>query len=125
MVAATSHQENRTSPMDAVSSVPEPVNEPVRSYAPGSAERESLQRKLSELEGERAELTMTIGGVARMAGGQPVNVVQPHDHGHVLGVTAQATEADVADAVSAAKQAAPAWRELPFDERAAILLRAA
>jgi 1-pyrroline-5-carboxylate dehydrogenase len=108
-----------------VTSVPEPVNEPVRSYAPGNPERESLQRRLAELEGERAELTMTIGGGTRMAGGDPIDVVQPHDHAHVLGVTAQATERDVADAVSAARQAAPAWRELPFDERAAILLRAA
>jgi 1-pyrroline-5-carboxylate dehydrogenase len=111
--------------MDAVSSVPRPVNEPVRSYAPGSPERESLQRRIAELEGDRHDLTMTIGGQQRMAGGERVDVVQPHDHGHVLGVTAQATDRDVADAVSAAKLAAPAWRELPFDERAAILLRAA
>jgi 1-pyrroline-5-carboxylate dehydrogenase len=111
--------------MDAVSSVPQPVNEPVRAYGPGSAERESVRRTLAELEGERLELTMTIGGERRMAGGERIDVVQPHDHRHVLGVTAQATERDVADAVSAAKLAAPAWRELPFDERAAILLRAA
>jgi 1-pyrroline-5-carboxylate dehydrogenase len=111
--------------MDAVSSVPEPVNEPVRSYAPGSAERESLQRRIAELEGEQHELTMTIGGEQRMAGGERIDVVQPHDHAHVLGVSAQASTKDVADAVSAAKLAAPAWRELPFDERAAVLLRAA
>jgi 1-pyrroline-5-carboxylate dehydrogenase len=111
--------------MDAVSSVPTAGNEPVRTYGPGSAERESLQRRIAELEGDRHELTMTVGGERRMAGGDPVDVVQPHDHRHVLGVTAQATAKDVADAVAAAKQAAPAWRELPFDERAAILLRAA
>jgi 1-pyrroline-5-carboxylate dehydrogenase len=111
--------------MDAITSVPAPVNEPVRSYAPGSAERESLRSRIAELEGERHELTMTIGGEQRMAGGEPIDVVQPHDHAHVLGVSAQATAKDVADAVSAAKLAAPAWRELPFDERAAILLRAA
>ncbi len=111
--------------MDAVSSVPEPVNEPVRAYAPGSAERESLQRRIAELEGERHELTMTIGGERRMAGGDPIDVVQPHDHQHVLGRSAQAVAKDVADAVSAAKQAAPAWRDLPFDERAAVFLRAA
>jgi 1-pyrroline-5-carboxylate dehydrogenase len=111
--------------MDAVSSVPAPVNEPVRTYAPGSAERESLQRRIAELEGERHELTMTIGGERRMAGGDQIDVVQPHDHRHVLGVAAQATAKDVGDAVAAAKQAAPAWRDLPFDERAAVLLRAA
>jgi 1-pyrroline-5-carboxylate dehydrogenase len=111
--------------MDAVSSVPEPVNEPIRAYRPGSPERESLQHRIAELEGERHELTMTVGGEQRMAGGDAIDVVQPHDHRHVLGNSAQATAKDVADAVAAAKQAAPAWRELPFDERAAVLLRAA
>ncbi|WP_158850025.1 L-glutamate gamma-semialdehyde dehydrogenase [Saccharothrix deserti] len=111
--------------MDAVTSPPEPVNETARAYAPGSADRDSLLRRLAQLEGERHELTMTIGGARRMAGGEPVDVVQPHDHRHVLGVTGQATPADVADAVHAAKDAARPWRDLPFDERAAVLLRAA
>jgi 1-pyrroline-5-carboxylate dehydrogenase len=111
--------------MDAVSVVPVPVNEHVCAYEPGSAQRESLRRRIAELEGERHELTMTIGGERRMAGGDAIDVVQPHDHQHVLGVSGQATAKDVADAVTAAKQAAPAWRELPFDERAAVLLRAA
>ncbi|MFI9817976.1 L-glutamate gamma-semialdehyde dehydrogenase [Saccharothrix variisporea] len=111
--------------MDAVTSVPVPTNEPVRAYAPGSPERESLRRRVASLEGQSHELTMTIGGVERMAGGDRVDVVQPHDHRHVLGVTAQATHQDVADAVTAARAAAPAWQELSFDERAAVLLRAA
>jgi 1-pyrroline-5-carboxylate dehydrogenase len=111
--------------MDAITSTPVPANEPVRGYAPGTGERESLQRRIAELAGEQHELTMTIGGVERMAGGDSFTVVAPHDHAHVLGVSAQATETDVADAVRAAKQAAPAWRDLPFDERAAVLLRAA
>ena len=71
--------------MDAITSVPEPVNEPVRTYAPGSPETESLRSRIAELEGERHELTMTIGGEQRMAGGDPIDVVQPHDHAHVLG----------------------------------------
>src|SRR5690606_33493437 len=50
---------------------------------------------------------------------------QPHDHAHVLGVSAQATHQDVADAVAAARDAAREWSELPFDERAAVFLRAA
>ncbi len=111
--------------MDAITSTPVPANEPVRSYRPGSPERESLIRTLTELAGQRAELTMTIGGVQRMAGGEPFDVVAPHRHAQVLGCSAQATTADVADAVRAAMRAAPAWRELAFDERAAILLRAA
>jgi 1-pyrroline-5-carboxylate dehydrogenase len=111
--------------MDAVSSVPVPVNEPIKSYAPGSTERESLRTKIVELEGIQFDFTQTIGGEQRMAGGDRVDVVQPHDHAHVLGQTAQATPSDVSAAVAAAKTAAPAWRDLPFDERAAILLRAA
>jgi 1-pyrroline-5-carboxylate dehydrogenase len=111
--------------MDAVTSTPAPRNEPVRSYGPHADERESLIRTLAELADQRTELAMTIDGVQRMAAGQPFDVVMPHRHAHVLGTSAQASAADVADAVQAATKAAPAWRELPFDERAAILLRAA
>ena len=111
--------------MDAVTSTPAPRNEPVRSYGPHTDERESLIRTLAELADQRTELAMTIDGVQRMAAGQPFDVVTPHRHAHVLGTSAQASAADVADAVHAATKAAPAWRELPFDERAAILLRAA
>ncbi|HEX2301936.1 MAG TPA: L-glutamate gamma-semialdehyde dehydrogenase [Pseudonocardiaceae bacterium] len=111
--------------MDAITSPPEPRNEPMRSYGPGSTERESLTRTLSELAGQQIELTMTIGGLERMAGGEPFDVVTPHRHGHVLGRCAQASTGDVAAAVRAATQAASAWRTLPFDERAAVLLKAA
>ena len=111
--------------MEAACTVPEPRNEPVREYAPNSPERESLRRRLGELAGERAELTMTIDGRQSMAGGEAIEVVQPHRHAHVLGVTHDATTADAAAAVAAAKRAAPAWRELPFADRAAIFLCAA
>src|SRR4051794_36258526 len=111
--------------MDAVSNVPDPRNEPVRTYAPSTPERESLSAKVAEMAGERYEFTQTIDGAERMAGGDRVDVVQPHNRAHVLGVTAQATHDDVTAAVRAATRAAPAWRELPFDERAAVLLRAA
>ena len=85
----------------------------------------SLQARIAELENTTHELTMTIGGRQRMGGGDRLNVVQPHDHRHVLGTTAQASSADVAEAMRAAQHAAPGWQELPFDERAAVLLRAA
>ena len=111
--------------MDAVTTPPAPANEPTRSYAPGSAERASLEAKVKELAGEKVELTATIGGVERMAGGDRYDVVQPHRHSAVLGSSAESTDADVADAVEAALAAGPGWRELPFDERAAVLLRAA
>jgi 1-pyrroline-5-carboxylate dehydrogenase len=111
--------------MDAVTAVPEPRNEPNRTYAPGSPERESLRKRLGELAGLRLDLTMTIDGQQRMARGEAIPVVQPHVHRHVLGVTHNATNADAVDAVTAAKKAAPMWRELSFDDRAAIFLRAA
>jgi 1-pyrroline-5-carboxylate dehydrogenase len=111
--------------MDAITSVPVPSNEPVKSYAPGSPERESLQKRIAELESERFELTSTIAGKQRMAGGERFDVVQPHKHSHVLGTSAQATRDDVADAVQAAKDASDEWAATSFDERAAVILRAA
>jgi 1-pyrroline-5-carboxylate dehydrogenase len=111
--------------MDAITFPPPPVNEPIHTYAPGSAERASLERRLAELAAAPAELTMTIGGVQRMGGGAQFAVAAPHRHELVLGVSAQATAADVEAAVGSALAAAPAWRELPFDERAAVFLRAA
>ena len=111
--------------MDAVSRTPVPANEPVRQYQPGSHERAVLESKIKELAGQRAELTMTIGGNQQMAAGQLVDVVQPHHKAHVLGQLGNATNVDVAAAIYAAKQAAPLWRALSFDDRAAIFLKAA
>ncbi|SNS48418.1 L-glutamate gamma-semialdehyde dehydrogenase [Actinomadura mexicana] len=111
--------------MDAVTTVPVPVNEPARTYAPGSAERAALEARIKELGGAQTELTMAIGDERRMGAGTPVDVVEPHDHGHVLGRMGEATEADVTEAVAAAREAAPAWRAMSFDDRAAIFLRAA
>ncbi|MFJ2650544.1 L-glutamate gamma-semialdehyde dehydrogenase [Streptomyces sp. NPDC087420] len=111
--------------MDAVTQVPTPVNEPVHGYAPGSPERALLEAKLKELAENPVDLPMTIGGVKRMGGGARVDVVQPHHHEAVLGTFAGATEQDAQDAVDAALAAAPAWRAMAFDDRAAIILRAA
>jgi 1-pyrroline-5-carboxylate dehydrogenase len=111
--------------MDAVTNVPVPNNEPIKGYAPGSPERAALEGKLKELAGDRAELTMTVAGQQRHGAGEAIDVVQPHNHRHVLGQLHNATDADVAAAVEAAHQAAPGWRSLSFDDRAAIFLKAA
>jgi 1-pyrroline-5-carboxylate dehydrogenase len=111
--------------MDAVTRTPMPVNEPARQYQPGSHERAALESKIKELAGQRTELTMTIGGQQQMAAGEPIEVVQPHNRRHVLGQLGNATNVDVAAAIYQAKQAAPAWRALSFDDRAAIFLKAA
>ncbi|NEE28935.1 aldehyde dehydrogenase family protein, partial [Streptomyces sp. SID7982] len=108
--------------MDAVTQVPAPVNEPVHSYAPGSPERARLEVKLKELADNPIDLPMTIGGEKRMGGGERVNVVQPHNHKAVIGTFAGATEQDAQDAIDAALAAAPAWRAMSFDDRAAIIL---
>src|SRR2546430_16219539 len=99
--------------MDAVTVVPEPRNEPVRRYGPGSPERASLERRLAELAAERVELTMTIDGVARMGGGDAIEVVQPHRRRQVLGLAHNATNADADAAGAGAKRAAPKWRWAP------------
>src|SRR5580693_4835395 len=111
--------------MDAVTRVPPPFNEPIRQYPPGSSDREVLKAKIKELAGQRAELAMTIGGRAVMGSGERVAVVQPHNFRHVLGDLTNATDEEVAAAIAAAGTAAKAWRALPFDERAAVFLRAA
>jgi 1-pyrroline-5-carboxylate dehydrogenase len=111
--------------MDAITTPPVPANEPVRMYAPGSAEAQSLAATIKKLADEPVDLPMSIAGAARMGGGERMKVLAPHRHEQVLGEMAQATQQDAADAVQAALDAAPGWRELPFDERAAVFLRAA
>ncbi len=111
--------------MDAVTQVPSPANEPVLDYAPGSAERAELEVALARLDGEQRELPHTIGGRRVMGGGRKIDVRQPHAHRKVLGTLRNATHADAKAAVEAARAAAPGWRELSFDDRAAVLLKAA
>ncbi|GAA2030005.1 L-glutamate gamma-semialdehyde dehydrogenase [Polymorphospora rubra] len=124
-VSSTLSRSCGSPPMDAVFSVPEPHNEPVRGYAPGSPERDAIARRLGELAAERLELPMTIGGERRMGAGAPIDVVQPHRHRHVLGVTNNATVDDARAAVTAAKDASYDWQRLSFEDRAAVFLRAA
>ncbi|MFE5740325.1 L-glutamate gamma-semialdehyde dehydrogenase [Streptomyces celluloflavus] len=111
--------------MDAVTQVPVPVNEPVHTYAPGSPERTRLEAKLKELADNPIDLPMTIGGERRLGGGERFDVVQPHRHAAKLGTYGNATVQDAQDAVDAALAAAPAWRAMSFDDRAAIILKAA
>jgi 1-pyrroline-5-carboxylate dehydrogenase len=112
--------------VDAVIKVPAPVNEVVRSYAPGSAERARLEATLDELSNtDPIELTATIDGVSKPASGDAFEVTMPSDHSHVLGHSAHATRTDAIQAIDAALAAAPEWAELGFEQRAAVFLRAA
>ncbi|HEV7196785.1 MAG TPA: aldehyde dehydrogenase family protein, partial [Pedococcus sp.] len=111
--------------MDAFTQVPVPVNEPVLDYAPGSPERANLEVALAELGSSSIELPHTIGGKRVTGTGKKIEVRQPHARRKVLGTMRNATVGDAEAAVAAAKAAAPGWRELSFDDRAAILLKAA
>jgi acyl-CoA reductase-like NAD-dependent aldehyde dehydrogenase len=111
--------------MDAVTSPPAPVNEPNLTYAPGTPEREALAAQIAVLKSRERTLEAYISGEWVSGGGPEFAVMQPHNHSHVLGVLRSSTQDDAKKAIEAAAVAAPAWRALPFDERAAVFLRAA
>lgn len=112
--------------MDAITNVPTPVNEPVRSYAPGSAERTSLQAELAaQATAGPRDYPQCIGGDWKPAAGAEFAVRQPHDHAAILGYGRESGHEDTRAAIAAAGEAAPAWRDLSFDDRAAVFLRAA
>ncbi|MCU0279184.1 MAG: L-glutamate gamma-semialdehyde dehydrogenase [Candidatus Nanopelagicales bacterium] len=112
--------------MDAVTDIPPIENEPTRLYEPGSPHRASLQARLAQMQNQGSiDLPMNIGGAWVMGGGSRTKVVQPHAHKQVLGTLKNATRKDAAAAVEAAKKAAPAWRAMSWDDRAAIFLKAA
>jgi 1-pyrroline-5-carboxylate dehydrogenase len=112
--------------VDAVAPVPEPVNENVLRYAPGSKERAAIEFELDRMaSADPIELTATIDGVNKPASGEAFDVTMPSDHSHVLGRAANATGADASEAIAAALAAAHEWAELGFEQRAAVFLRAA
>ncbi|GAF45240.1 L-glutamate gamma-semialdehyde dehydrogenase [Rhodococcus wratislaviensis] len=111
--------------MDAITQVPVPTNEPVHTYAPGSPERSRVQSALTDIATNPVDIPHVIGGKHRHGNGDRVDVVQPHRHTAVLGTLRSATHDDASAAVEAATAAAPHWRALSFDDRAAVILRAA
>ena len=104
--------------------VPEPYNEPVRSYAPGTPEREELRVRLAELEGEQLDLPLVIGG-EEIRTGNTFDAVEPHNRGHVLASVHKGGANEVDRAINAAADAWNDWSRTPWEERAAVLLRAA
>src|SRR5689334_3926072 len=104
--------------------VPAPVNEPVRNYAPGSPERASLKAKLKAMASEKIVMPLIIGG-KDVKTGNCGQTVMPHDHAHVLGEYHKAGEQQVLQAVEAAREARREWSSWSFDDRAAVILKAA
>ncbi|HVZ78568.1 MAG TPA: L-glutamate gamma-semialdehyde dehydrogenase [Gemmatimonadaceae bacterium] len=104
--------------------VPPPVNEPVRSYAPGSAEKASIKARLKQMSAERVDIPLIIGG-EEIRTGEHGHVVMPHDHHHILADWHKATPKHVEQAIAAARAAHHDWANWAWEDRAAVFLRAA
>jgi 1-pyrroline-5-carboxylate dehydrogenase len=104
--------------------VPEPHNEPVKGYEPGSPEREELRRRLDELSGRRLEIPLVIGG-EDVETGDTFEAVMPHRRNHVLADVQKGGAAEVDRAIAAAADAWEDWSRTPWEDRAAVFLRAA
>jgi 1-pyrroline-5-carboxylate dehydrogenase len=109
---------------NAITSVPFPKNEPVRSYGPGSPEKASIKAKLVEMAGQEIEIPLIIGG-REVRTGNLAECVIPHDHGHVLARYHQAGAEEVNQAAAAAAEAFGAWSQMPWEDRASVFLKAA
>jgi 1-pyrroline-5-carboxylate dehydrogenase len=104
--------------------VPAPYNEPVRTYAPGTPERDSVRDRLAVMSDVVSEIPMTIGGERRKgASSRPLR--SPHRHHQTIGEYQVGAKQDFRDAIDAALAAREAWAATPFAERAEVLLRAA
>ena len=104
--------------------VPIPINEPIRSYAPGTPERKTLKDKLSAMSAEKIEIPLVIGG-KEIRTGDTSTQVMPHRHGHVLATWHKAGPKEVELAIKAATDARREWAAWKFEDRAAVFLRAA
>jgi 1-pyrroline-5-carboxylate dehydrogenase len=104
--------------------MPMPVNEPVRGYAPGSPERAELKARLTSMAGERVEIPIVIGG-EEIRTGNLAHSSMPHAHDHVLADWHKAAPEHVDRAIAAARAAHTEWANWPWEDRAAVFLRAA
>jgi len=104
--------------------VPIPYNEPIRSYAPGSPERASIKAKLRELRGQTLDIPLLVDG-EELHTDTRRDAVIPHNHAHVLAHCSLATPEIARRAIEGAEKARRDWAETPFEDRAAIFLRAA
>ena len=104
--------------------VPQPINEPCLNYAPGTPERDAIRAELKEMLGQTYDIPMIIDG-KEVRNGKLASMVCPHDHKHELGKYHQGNAMYVSQAVDAAQKAKQTWGNMPWESRAAILLKAA
>lgn len=104
--------------------VPEPKNEPVKEYAPGSKERASLQNALKTARNQEVDIPMYIGG-EEVKTGNTTAIFPPHDRAHKIGQFHSGDKEHVTQAINAALGAKPAWENMQWEQRAAIFLKIA
>ena len=109
---------------NGVRPVPPPVNEPVKAYAPGSPERAELKTRLQAMAQERTEIPLIIGG-RELKSSETAKAVMPHEHAHVLADWHKAGPEHVGQAIEAAADAHREWSRWPWEDRAAVFLKAA
>ena len=109
---------------NGVRRIPQPVNDPNRSYAPGAPERAELKARLKSMASERIDIPLVIGG-REIRTGNTAEAVMPHDHSHVLADYHLAEPEHVHQAIEAAAAARQEWSQWPWEDRAAVLLKAA
>lgn len=104
--------------------IPEPSNEPVLTYAPGTPEREELKKAVKLARKEERDIPMYIGG-KEVRTGNKIKMSPPYDHKHVLGHFHEGDASHVEAAIKAALDAKEAWENLAWEQRASIFLKAA
>jgi len=121
---ATPQHTPMTAAFNGTRAMPVPMNEPIRSYAPGSPERKELKARLRAMAAERVDIPLVIGG-REVRTGATAPTVMPHDHRHVLADYHLADAKHVTNAIDAARAAHREWSRWSLDDRAAVFLRAA
>jgi 1-pyrroline-5-carboxylate dehydrogenase len=104
--------------------VPQPVNEPIKLYKPGSPERAELKKKLEELKSSQVEIPIIIGG-EEIKTGNTEKIVIPHNHKHVLGIYHKAGKKEVDMAIESSLEAWKKWSVMPWEQRVAVFLKMA
>jgi 1-pyrroline-5-carboxylate dehydrogenase len=104
--------------------VPQPINEPVKSYAPGSPERAELKEAINQARAETRDIPQYIGGEAIFTD-KKHKISPPHDHQHILGYFHEGDASHATKAIEAALSARKKWATLDWEQRAAIFLKAA